>query len=425
LPEKQAKVVSLSPSGITILPDRMRRLRPEVVSELAESIRTQGLLQPIVVRTKPRGGLGYILIAGWHRLMAVRELKQDSIRASVLDGIDADQATLAEIDENLIRADLSPAERAMHIGRRKELYEAVYPQTKQGGAPGKAGGGKKTKDDNLSSFAEATGKATGKDPRSVQRDTARAKGCVVLDEIVGTCLDQGDEIDALCKLLPKEQRILAKAATKGKKVTAKTRAKQIKRTEREQDLGAKQKALPDKKYGVIYADPEWRFEPWSRETGMDRAADNHYPTSVTEVIAARPVETIAADDCVLFLWATAPMMPQAVLVMGAWGFDYKSQIVWRKVRPGDGRGTGYWFINEHELLLVGTRGNVPAPAMGTQWPSVIDAPVGEHSEKPEILAQMIEEYFPNLPKIELNRRGPPRPGWDAWGYEVVIEEAAE
>jgi hypothetical protein len=76
--------------------------------------------------------------------------------------------------------------------------------------------------------------------------------------------------------------------------------KKERRADRERELAAKQMALPDMRYGVIVADPEWKFEPWSRETGMDRAADNHYPTSVTEVIAARPVVEIAADDCVLF-----------------------------------------------------------------------------------------------------------------------------
>jgi N6-adenosine-specific RNA methylase IME4 len=79
---------------------------------------------------------------------------------------------------------------------------------------------------------------------------------------------------------------------------------------------------------------------------------------------------------------------------------------------------GYWFRSNHELLLVGTRGNIPAPAPGMQWRSVIDAPVGAHSAKPEVVLEMIEEYFPTLPKIELNRRGPARPGWDAWGNEV-------
>jgi len=197
------------------------------------------------------------------------------------------------------------------------------------------------------------------------------------------------------------------------------------RQEREAELGAKQTALPDKKYGVIVADPEWRFEPYSRETGMDRAADNHYPTSPTDEIAARGTVglginamSIAADDCVLFLWATAPMVEAALEVMDAWGFEYKSQFVWVKDRIG----TGYWNRNKHEILLVGARGNVPAPAMGTQWPSAIEAPVGKHSEKPTKFLEMIEAYFPTLPKIELNRRGAPRNGWDAWGNEAVAAE---
>lgn len=196
--------------------------------------------------------------------------------------------------------------------------------------------------------------------------------------------------------------------------------KAARRAVRERDLAAKITALPTKKYGVILADPEWRFEPWSRETGMDRAPDNHYPTSELAEICARPVRSIAADDCVLFLWATVPMLPQAVYVMERWGFDYKSHFIWQKDRIG----TGYWNRNAHELLLVGVRGNVPAPAPGTQRHSIIDGHVAAHSAKPEIFLEMIEEYFPNLPKIELNRRGPPRIGWDSWGAEAELTETA-
>jgi len=224
-----------------------------------------------------------------------------------------------------------------------------------------------------------------------------------------------------------EQRLAAASREVGKTVEA-TRAerqaeKKERRASREADIGQKQRALPDKKYGVIYADPEWRFEVYSRETGMDRAADNHYPTSAATDICARDVASIEADDCVLFLWSTQPMLPQALAVMSAWGFEYKSRCVWAK----DRLGTGYWFRDKCEILLVGTRGNVPAPAMGDQWPSLIEAPVGEHSAKPEVFAEMIEAYFPNLPKIELNRRGPPRPGWDAWGNEAeqASREVAE
>jgi N6-adenosine-specific RNA methylase IME4 len=193
-----------------------------------------------------------------------------------------------------------------------------------------------------------------------------------------------------------------------------TAEKKLRRQQREAELGARQAALPDKRYGVIYADPEWRFDVWS-DGGMDRAADNHYPTSPIDAICARRVEKIAADDCVLFLWATAPMLPEGLRVVAAWGFRYVSHFVWNKDRIG----TGYWNRNKHELLLIGTRGDIPAPAMGTQWDSVIDAPLGGHSAKPENFLDLIEAYFPSLPKIELNRRGPPRPGWDAWGNEAL------
>jgi hypothetical protein len=114
------------------------------------------------------------------------------------------------------------------------------------------------------------------------------------------------------------------------------------------------------------------------------------------------------------------MLPQALEVMAAWGFRYRSHVVWAKDRAG----TGYWFRNKHEILLVGVRGAIPAPAPGSQWPSLIEAPVGEHSAKPEAFLELIERYFPTLAKIELNRRGAPRPGWAAWGNEAAPAERA-
>jgi N6-adenosine-specific RNA methylase IME4 len=205
-------------------------------------------------------------------------------------------------------------------------------------------------------------------------------------------------------------------AARSLEATAAERAaeKRERRDGRESELSAKLSALPSKKYGVILADPEWRWEPWSRETGMDRSADNHYPTSELEAIKTRDVPSIAADDCVLFLWATPPMLPQALEVMQAWGFAYKSQAIWDKCKIG----TGYWFRTRHEILLVGTRGAIPAPAMGTQYDSIVTEPASEHSRKPELSYRMIEHYFPTLPKIELNARCR-RPGWDAWGNEVA------
>lgn len=228
-----------------------------------------------------------------------------------------------------------------------------------------------------------------------------------------TALPVEDQIKALAD---KDPQALSRVIRDARAV--KQAAKKERRVEREQQTAEKIRALPDKRYGVILADPEWKFEVYSAVTGMDRSAENHYATSELDDIKARDVASIAADDCVLFLWATAPMLPQALEVMRAWGFAYKTHAIWFKRRAGDGRGTGYWFLGEHELLLVGTRGDVVAPAMGTQFRSIFEAPVGAHSEKPELSLEIIETYFPTIPKIELNRRGPARPGWDAWGAEA-------
>ncbi len=199
---------------------------------------------------------------------------------------------------------------------------------------------------------------------------------------------------------------------------AKAEDKKGRRDEKEAALAERIRAASanvgnGKLYGLILADPAWRFEPYSRETGMDRAPENHYPTMTLDKIEALQIP--AADDCVLFLWATVPMLPEALAVMGAWGFTYKSQIVWVKDRIG----TGYWARNKHELLLIGTKGSIPAPVPGTQPESAILAPVGRHSEKPEVFHELIERLFPNIPKLEMfSRRA--RPGWDSWGAEADL-----
>jgi N6-adenosine-specific RNA methylase IME4 len=395
-------------ADIVVPRDRMRRLRPEVVEELAASIAAQGLLQPIVLR--PRGPANYWLVAGHHRLEAVRKCGHDCIRAVILDGLDADRALLAEIDENLIRADLSPAERALHIGRRKELYEKAHPETKHG-AVGRRG--KSSKNEN--SYVEDTAAWTGKGRSTIARDATRANKVVVLADIVGTSLDQGEEIDALAKLPENEQRKLAERVKTGEKVTAKHVAQRLQRESRERELAeateAASAALGKKLYGVILADPPWSFKIYNADSGLDSAADAHYPCMETAKIAALPVP--AADNCVLFLWSTAPHLPEALEVMRAWGFEYRTNVVWKKDRTG----LGYWFRNQHEHLLVGVRGDVPTPAPTQRSSSVIEAPRTGHSVKPAAVAEMIERMFPSMPRLEMFARTV-RKNRDAWGNEA-------
>lgn len=194
--------------------------------------------------------------------------------------------------------------------------------------------------------------------------------------------------------------------------------KKIARQEKEQELAERtitQTMSSDGKlYGVIYADPPWKFETHS-ENGMDRSADNHYPTmSMFDMLT---LDVPAANDCVMFMWATVPMLPEAIDLMDSWGFEYKSHIVWIKDRIG----TGYWTRNKHEMLLIGTKGKVPAPAMGTQPPSVIELPLGRHSEKPAFFADMISTLYPTTPKLEMFARVG-RVGWDVIGNEAPDAE---
>ena len=164
--------------------------------------------------------------------------------------------------------------------------------------------------------------------------------------------------------------------------------KQERRARREAELGARQLAWPTKVHGVFYADPPWPWAAYSQITGMDRAPS--YPTMVLAAIKAHDVQSIAAPDAVLFLWATVPTLKQAGEVMAAWGFTYKSHIVWlKKDRAGekDRAGTGYWSRNVHEILLVGTRGESPHQHRGrsrtasSPRPSASTRPSRRHSPR--------------------------------------------
>jgi N6-adenosine-specific RNA methylase IME4/ParB-like chromosome segregation protein Spo0J len=402
-------------SGITVLPDRMRLLRPEVVHELAISMQACGQLQPIVLR--PHDSIGFVLVAGRHRLEAARSLKWDSISAIVRAGLKADTALLAEIDENLARGELSPAERAAHIGRRKELYEALHPETKHGGAPGAGRGkgkGKSSKDPDSGSFQDDTAKASGRSRSAIAQDATRAKHIPDVGALAGTSLDKGEELDALAKLSPAQQAPLIERAVSGEQVSAKGAAKAHQRDLRMRELTEASRAasakLGTKLYDVLYIDPPWKFETWS-EKGMDRSADNHYPTMSLEELCA--LKLPAAKNCAMYVWTPPAMWPQAIRFIEAHGCKFATEYVWVK----DKTGTGYWARNQHESLLLAIKGDMPAPAPSDRVSSVQYFPRGKHSEKPDYYAKMIEKAFPRARRLEMFARKR-RPGWDSRGNEV-------
>jgi N6-adenosine-specific RNA methylase IME4 len=168
------------------------------------------------------------------------------------------------------------------------------------------------------------------------------------------------------------------------------------------------------RYGVIYADPPWTFAMYS-DKGKGRSAEAHYDCMDLTAIKALPVDFWAARDAVLYMWATVPHLENALAVMAAWGFAYKSGFVWVKDRIG----TGYWARNRHEHLLIGARGSKVCPPRGHAVDSVIEGQQREHSRKPAWAAAIIESYHPGVPKLELFARET-RPGWDALGDQVGV-----
>jgi N6-adenosine-specific RNA methylase IME4 len=169
--------------------------------------------------------------------------------------------------------------------------------------------------------------------------------------------------------------------------------------------------LPQQRYPVVYADPPWRYEFAESDS---RAIENQYPTMTLDDIRAMNVSGMATDDAILFMWATSPKLAEAMSVIEAWGFTYRSSAVWVKPQLG----MGYYFRQQHELLLVATRGSIPAPAPSDRPRSVITADRTEHSQKPTEFAEAIEAMYPTLPKIELFCRSP-RAGWAVWGNQAA------
>ena len=204
--------------------NRLRKIRAEAVETLAQSIKELGLLNPILVTpvqedSTPEDGESYQLIAGYHRLEACKQLGMTEIGVNIVTIGEVEQR-LAEIDENLCRAELNQLERAEHMDERKSLYESKHPETKHGGAPGQAGGGKKAKVDNLSTFAKDTSDRTGETARNVRRAVHRAKNISqeVRDRIreVEAIADNGTELDALAKLDDSAQKAAVQDVLDGK-----------------------------------------------------------------------------------------------------------------------------------------------------------------------------------------------------------------
>ena len=169
----------------------------------------------------------------------------------------------------------------------------------------------------------------------------------------------------------------------------------------------------EKKYSVIYADPPWMYDGGKPLSDKYGDVQKHYPPMESVDICALPVADLAQNDCVLFLWATAPKLPEALKVIESWGFQYKTCIVWDKVK----HNFGFYFSVRHELLLIAGKGKSTPNKTSELHDSVISIERSDkHSEKPEYFRQLIEKMYEGE-KIELFARKKSE-NWDVWGNQA-------
>ena len=184
-------------------------------------------------------------------------------------------------------------------------------------------------------------------------------------------------------------------------------------------------AMDGRRFACVLADPPWRFVNRTGKMAPEHRRLSRYGTMDAGAIGALPVAEIAAPTAHLYLWVPNALLPDGLRVMAAWGFEYKSNLVWRKVRKdggSDGRGVGFYFRNVTELVLFGVRGKGARTLRpGRTQVNYLETRKREHSRKPDELYDIIEACSPAA-RVELFARGA-RPDWTVWGDQSSGEYA--
>lgn len=399
-------------------------------------------------------GENFVIVAGHHRLEAAKRKGIDRLPCWVRDDLDEDGAFMLLATDNN-QGELSPLEIGMHA--------LNYVQSGHGGR-GRKGG--------LSEYARQLGRPQ---PIISRNKAAAMVASKLISQDIGLLLDKAKHLayihqlpetiwqQAVEHILKKEwsaklTQALVKAAKEGKtdkhvgalflgktsdrelariadirdNVLAKLSYKDLKeqwlkwfdktdpidikvvqekRVEFEnaqyERLEAEQELEREELPGLVLADPPWKYDFSNTDT---RQIENQYPSATVDEIIDHAPET--QPDCILFLWATAPKLKEAIEVLEAWGFKYKTHSVWDKGKIG----MGYWFRGQHELLLVGTKGEAKPPEPKNRVSSVFREIRTKHSKKPNCVYDWIEEAFPAIKKLEMYCREP-RDRWLTFGNE--------
>lgn len=394
------------------------------LQELADNIRQQGQKVAIIMW---RGQL----LDGRNRWMGCDRAGVEPLLEH-RNHLTPEEAFDLAITLNLHRRHLDDSQRAMAAARARGLFEEQARERMSMG--GRATQGDPDALANLRTADvgradEHAAKLMDVSPRSVM--SARIVLATAIPELQER-VDQGlTAVSTAAELArapaEQQQEIVAKGekeiVAEAKRINReRTQARRLERTEKLAVIAQGNRPLEvgPERFPVVYADPSWKYDAGT--TDPTRRVDQKYPTMDVEEIKALPVSELATESAVLYLWAVNPLLPEALEVMRAWGFTYKTNWSWDK----EIAGMGVWGFGQHELLLIGTRGEMPTAPESTRPPSVLRARrEGEHSSKPVEAAERIERMFPTLPKIELFARGEPRPGWRTWGNQALPAPAPD
>lgn len=390
---------------------RKRKLDEGKVRSLAESFESIGQLQPITVEQCEYGN--YRMIAGLHRLEAAKLLGWKAIDATVFSG-DIIEAELAEIDENLMRNDLTVLEQGEHLQRRNEILEAMGVRAKASPGVNQYTEVGETVSPTRTTFDIA--KEVGLSERSAQQRMQVARNIVpeVKDAIRDTEIaNSTTQLLELARLAPEKQVEVTKFLSG--EMTIERAVREIRRKAAIDNLNSldtiEVKKL-DGVYDVIVIDPPWEMKKIERDVAPNQV-EFDYPTMSLDEIKA--LEVPCADDCHVWLWTTQKYLPEAFDVLKSWGLKYVCTFVWHK--PGGFQPFGLPQYN-CEFALYARRGT-PEFIAFDDFKLCFDAPRGHHSEKPEPFYELVRRVTAGRRLDMFSRRA--INGFETWGKEAENE----
>ena len=371
----------------------MPRIAEADFKDLKRDIQTHGQREPIIV-------FEGLIVDGRERYRACQEL-DIAPKVKVVSKLDGSVEQMV-VSLNFHRRHLTPSQKAM-IAARLTTTKVGANQSSTGVTQGKAAKLCGVSADSLQRAKKVL------DSGSESLVQAVSEGRVEVSHAAHIAAGKGNLDRDFCKMTVGGLVQLANATVKRLDAAKVAVKKEVVEVVRKKNVPLKPTG---ERFGLVYADPPWNY---MKETEVG------YPTMKLKEICEMQVAQMAEKDAVLVMWVPPSLLPQGLEVVKAWGFEFKTSAVWDKERPG----LGQYFGNQHEILLLATRGKPPRIPMAARHSSLLrEARPKQHSRKPQAAYAMLEGMYEGLSKVELFARGKMREGWEGWGNQCQTDQPA-